>query len=145
MTAIDNFQIKQIHTLLPAEIKESKEAKGDLISQFTADPDKRSTRDLSFDQANELIKQLGGNVSGESEDAKFAAFDKYNNQHQYMLSICYQLGWVTYNEKQRRQVVDLSRLGVWLRKYGFKHKPLMKYNKSELPVLVSQFEKLLNR
>ncbi len=60
-----------------------------------------------------------------------------------ILSICYNLGWTKYNSLKSRLVVDMDRLNDWIMKYGYLHKPLDEYDYTELPLLVTQAEKLL--
>lgn len=63
MATITTKQIRQIHTLLPAHIKGNPEAKEDLIYQFTQDENKLSTKDLTYQQANDLIISLNGKIA----------------------------------------------------------------------------------
>ena len=138
-------QIKQIHTLLPLQVKNDPELKGDTVEQFTMDPDRRSVATMTHGEANELIVQLGGKPeeSKEVDWASYAKFDKDNKQHMYMLSLCYNIGWVRFDDKLQRNVADLSQLGAWLFKYGYLNKPLLQYSKTELPKLVTQLQNVL--
>lgn len=137
METITLQQIKTIHTILPYSVKNNPEAKADLVSQFTEDESKTSTKDLSKHQAEELIYFL---KTGKARDwGYYAVFDVKNQQHKYLLSLCHQLGWVVYSEHYQRLVVDLKRLGSWLQKYGYLHKPLKEYNCHQLPKLITQF------
>jgi len=131
-------QIRTIHTILPPQIKADSEAKADLISQFTGQEDKTSTRDLTYTQAEELITFL--KTGKRPTRAHYAAFDQGNRQHKYILSICYQLGWVSYSDTLRRMLPDLEALGAWLHKYGYLHKALKQYTAAELPRLITQLE-----
>lgn len=135
---IGKKQIQTIHTLLPAVYKQDKELKANLIYQFTEDNTKTSTKDLTEQQADELIWFL---KTGKRMDmSSYALFDNNNQQHLYMLSLCHQIGWVDFNDKLNRMVADLNTLGTWLQKYGYLHKALKQYTNKELPKLVSQFE-----
>lgn len=138
---ITTEQIRHIHTILPAQIKGDPEAKADLISQFTGQADKTSTRDLSATQAEELIYFL--KTGKRPSRAHYAAFDASNKQHMYILSICHQLGWVSYNAAQGRMLPDLEALGSWLHKYGYLHKTLKEYTTAELPALITQVERMM--
>ncbi|MCB9245955.1 MAG: hypothetical protein H6606_05945 [Flavobacteriales bacterium] len=137
---ITTEQIKVIHGRMPDHVKHDRELKQMMVSQFTGNPEMSSTRDLTYSQANELIKHLGGRPI---DMRTWAIFDPGNQQHKYILSLCYQLGWIEYNEKSGRNVPDLNRLGAWLKKYGYLHKRLKAYTAVELPKLVTQFEMLL--
>jgi len=138
---INAIQIKKIHASLPAAIKNDKELKEDLICQFTGDYNKCSTKDLTQEQANALIKFLAKD-SGAAVVDDWAKFDYKNKKHKYILSLCHQIGWVVYNSNLQKNTADLATFGNWLRKYGYKHKPLMQYNEVELSILVSQIEKI---
>jgi hypothetical protein len=129
--------------MLPAHVRLDKEAKADLVIQYTGSSLAHSTKDLSFEQANQMIADLDGKPLTTKSAMHYAQFDRYNRQHHVMLSVCYQLGWVTYNAKNNRNVPDLLKLSDWMQKYGFLKKPLMKYNVDELPKLITQFKKLL--
>lgn len=138
---INTQQIQTIHAMLPAAIKADKGLKMHLVSQFTGDPEKCSTKDLSFIQANELIYFL--RTGNQPTDEAYAHFDIQNKQHRYILSLCHQMNWVCYDPKLRKTVADLKQLGGWLKKYGFRHMPLQAYTNQELPKLISQLEQVV--
>lgn len=138
---ITKQQIASIHGLLPAGIKYNAEAKGEVVIQFTGCNTKTSTKDLTFQQANELIKRFGGTPHKPTRN-KFGFFDKTNQTHKYILSLCRQIGWVTH--KQGYGIIpDTDLLGDWLQNTGYLKKPLKDYTPAELPKLVSQFEKVV--
>lgn len=137
---ITKHQIKYIHQILPDHIKADKEEKAAFIAQFTGSVEKASTKDLSYYQANDLISALKGEKVIYN---RYAFFDKKNKQHLYILSLCQQIGWVLYSEKQKRPIADLNKLGKWLADRGYLHKPLKEYNAKELPKLVYQLEQIL--
>ena len=114
---IANQQIQIIHTLLPLAIKSDPEAKATLISQFTGNIHKISTKDLTFYQANELIKSLNGkplyNTSApKGKETSFFHFDIKNKQHRTILSLAHQYGW----EKPQagKHIADMTRVAEWL-------------------------------
>lgn len=140
MKPVTAEQIKHIHAILPERYKKDKELKQSLVYQFTEDPEKISTKDLNYYQAEELIYFL---KTGKVKDQSYYAnFNVKNKQHMYILSLCHQIGWEVYSDVYRKLVVDLSALGGWLYKYGYLHKALMEYTESELPKLVTQFENM---
>lgn len=143
MAQVTTAQIKKIHAILPMEIKRDREMKKSLIIQFTGDQDKTSTKDLTKSQAKLLIEKLNGNPSPAPKRKSWSSFDKNNQQHKYILSLCHQIGWVKYHHQQKRMVADLDQLSGWLKKYGYLKKPLMDYNNQELPTLINQLEKVL--
>ncbi len=141
MKQITPEQIKRIHTILPEVYRKDPDLKGELVFQFTEDPDKTSTKDMSFYQAQDMIHFLS---TGKSKDySRYGRFKVTNKQHNYILSMCHQIGWVSFNDHLSRLVPDLSILGAWLHKYGYLHKPLMEYTETELPKLVTQFENMV--
>lgn len=62
-----------------------------------------------------------------------------------ILSMCYNLGWVSWCNTRNKTVVDMQRLDAWMKKYGYLHKPMNSYSYKELPRLVTQFEKMLKK
>jgi hypothetical protein len=132
---------------MPDMVKNDADLKGDMIECYTGDPKKRSTKDLTFDQANELIVRLGGQrwaFEAEPGDRDYAKFDNANKQHRLLLSYCHQLNWVVSAPLNKRGMyADLGRLGSWLRKYGYLKKPLHEYTAAELPKLCTQLGKVL--
>jgi len=140
MEKITKEQIKRIYAMLPARIKGDKEEKEALIVQFTEDEEKRSTKDLTWLQAEELIISLGGT---NKKYLPYAKFDHKNSQHRKMLSLAITLGWAEYNEKYNKMVADLERLGGWIATMSIYKKPLLKHTKKELTQLIAQFEKVV--
>jgi hypothetical protein len=136
----DLHQIKTIHALLPAHLRDA-DVKAEFIHSFTEDPQRTSTKQLTSIEAEEVIYFL--KTGRNATYAHFATFDHNNRQHRYILSITHQLGWVKYHADKQKMLPDLERLGAWLRKYGHQHKPLKNYTEAELPKLVHQLENLL--
>jgi hypothetical protein len=137
-------QIIKIHALLPKHVKYDKDLKADFIASFTGSADKTSTKDLTFEQANQVITYLGGSAVVPASMASYAKFDNSIKTHRTLLSVCFDLGWVEFNQNLKRNVADLHKLGSWLKSTGYLHKPLMEYTTAELPKLVNQFQNVLN-
>lgn len=135
---VTNMQIRAIHTLLPIEIKQDVAAKKDVIFQFTNDYNRTSTNDLTFHEAQALINKLKGD-----DYSFYAKFDSNIKQHLTLLSMCYNLNWVRFDDHLNRNVANLTMLGSWLEKYGYLHKPLQDYTDLELPKLVAQFSRVV--
>lgn len=138
---ITKQQIASIHALLPNKIKNNKIFKAEVISQFTQDETKTSTKDLSFDQANQLILKLGGSPHKKTKN-KYGYFDKTNAQHKYLLSLCMQIGWTDF-KPGIGTIADTDQFGHWMQKSGYLHKPLKDYTAAELPKLVAQFQEVV--
>jgi hypothetical protein len=138
-----NSQIQRIHTLLPEVIKNDTEQKKALVQQFTGDWNRTSTKDLSLDQANELIVKLGGKPI---HCENWAFFDAKNNKHRYILSVLLQAGWAVWNGDKNCYVADLYRLSEFLKsdKSPVK-KPLNKMNDKELSKVIFVLEKIASK
>lgn len=121
-----------------------KDTKEEWVQWVTGDVNKTSTNDLTFDQANEIIKQAGGTPYKKSNPDNWAFFDKNNGKHKYILSLCRQLDWQTPDEKYGK-VVDLTRLSNFLKseKSPVK-KPLQKMTAAELSKVITALENIIN-
>lgn len=143
MTAtITKEQIKAIHALLPEELRNDADAKADFLSQFIGVAEKSSTKDLTFDLANDVIRALGG--KSHSYD-HWAIFDRNNDQHRYILSLMIQMGWSHYEIHLGRQVADMKHLSEFLKsdKSPCK-KRLMEMNIIETSRVIRALEGILN-
>lgn len=94
-------QRQQIHRLTGYDVQ----LKEELVYQITGDRKKTSTMDLTPTQAQALINKLTTN---------WAAFDKENKQHKYILSLLRQMGW-TVEQPRWGTVADLARFSEWLK------------------------------
>lgn len=77
-------------------------------------------------------------VALQNQSKGIIADDPADKMRKKILSICHELEWEMPGGK-----INFERLSAWLTKYGYLHKALNEYTKEELPVLVTQFEKLL--
>lgn len=124
-----NSQIQKIHALLPAGIKNDASQKANLVQQYTGDWNKTSTKDLTLDQANDIIKRFGGTPI---QYENWAYFDVKKASHRNILSLCIQAGWEVFNVKRNENVADLYRLSEWLKsKRSPVQKPLQKMDNLE--------------
>lgn len=108
---ITGLQIKKIHALLPEEVKNDNDLKESIIVEFTGDVNKKSTKDLTFYQANLLIERFGGKPVHD----KWAGFDFQKESHRKILSLLQQAGWVRYDKNLKRHVADMPRFAQWLK------------------------------
>lgn len=92
-----------------------------------------SSKDLSFDEARDLIKQL--NEMAERADGNSEAITKMRGKIMYYAR---QMGWEKKN-LQGRTVADVSRIDAWCIAFSYKKKKMNFYKYAELPKLVSQF------
>ncbi|MCH4824274.1 hypothetical protein ML462_13950 [Gramella lutea] len=120
-----------------------KDTKEEYVQWVTGDVNKTSTNDLSFEQANKIIKQAGGTPYKNKTD-NWAFFNKDNGKHKYILSLCRQLDWTTPDERFGK-VVDLNRLSEWLKsdKSPVK-KPLKKMNARECSKIITALEGMID-
>ena len=128
---IKNWQIQRIHALLPKTVKNDKELKAELIAQYTGNPSRCSTTDLNVHQATSLIGFLSNKKLEESEAA--------NKMRRKILSICHEMDWHVEGDQ-----LDWNRITAFNVKYGpGKKAHLNSYSNSELRILVTQYEKVL--
>jgi len=130
-----NSQIKKIHALLPPGIKNDPDQKKNLIQQYTGDWNKTSTKDLTLDQANQLIIRFGGTPINYEN---WGFFNAKENQHRNILSLMHQANWVIEDHKTGNSIPDLYRLSEWLKsdKSPVK-KPLQKMTPKEVSKIIA--------
>lgn len=128
-------QKKYIHVNVP-----NRDTKEEWVQWATKDVDKISCNDLTFEQANKVIKELGGKPFI-SPYRSWATFDKENSQHKHILSLCIQYGWCSTHEKYG-EVANLDRLGEWLKNDSKcpVHKPLRQMEPKELSKIIIALE-----
>lgn len=138
MEIINKDQIKSIHILLAK--KDLIDVKKDYLHHWYGVD---STKSLSYDQANDMIKQLGGEPYVNYEHIKYGRFTAGNSQHYTMLNLAIEIGWTTIHPNTRRMIANIERMGGWIKQYGYLHKPLNQYTASELPKLIHQFKQVV--
>ncbi len=136
---ITKQQTKIVHSLLPTRIKNDREAKAELIAQFTEDFKKTSTKDLTWLQANELIMSLGGTPI--PMNRAYMRFDAKNSKHKAILSLCHQYGWEVY--QKGRYIADMHRLAEWLNDKSPVQKPLTEMTPQELSKVIKAMENMV--
>ncbi|MDB4157946.1 hypothetical protein N9609_00495 [bacterium] len=105
-------QIRYIHKLLPHTIKDNADPKAMIITRFTKDVTKKSTTNLTFAQANELIKSYGGTPIKYDH---WAYLDFTNSQHGRIYSVLMQMEWTLYHIEKQKHIADLMRFSEWLK------------------------------
>lgn len=95
-----------------------------------------SLSELTENEVAIIIGDLG-------TDEDYGRVDFNNNRHRYILSLCYQLGWVRVHPRLNRTVVDNSRLGRFIKQRGKYKKPLLQYTGEELGALIKAMEVML--
>lgn len=92
----------------------TRDIKEEYVQWATGDVEKISCNDLTFEQANMIIVQLGG-TPHKNEAYGWAKFDRNNQQHKTILALCMNYGWKKRNPKTGRDIADLGSLGNWLK------------------------------
>ncbi len=91
----------------------------------------RSSKDLSFQEAGELISYL-------------KTLDHSHKMRRKIISMAHELGWhlppSPNGEGKGVRRIDMNAINEWCKKYGFGKKELNEYTESELPKLVTQFQ-----
>ncbi len=138
---ITSGQIKRIHGLL-AKAKLMNYKKGILAREYRV----TSTKDLSRDQAQDMIDWLDSKIKYENlKPHQWAMFDYKNRQHMKLLSLAIEYGWFVYSEKYGRNVADIERLGGWIMHRAKVRKPLLKQTENELHTTIYQLEQVVRK
>lgn len=77
------------------------------------------------------------------EHIRYGKFTPGNRKHYKLLYLCREIGWTTVNPDTKQVVADIERLGAWIKKYGFLHQPLQKYDYKDLSILITQFQEVV--
>jgi hypothetical protein len=92
------------------------DTKEEAVQWASGDNEKRSTKDLSYEQADRLIKQLSGKPPrAKTKLHPYGAFDAKNPRHRKVLSLCITYGWKTVHPNTGREIADIEQLGIWLK------------------------------
>lgn len=119
-----------------------KDLKEEYVQWATNDNNKISTNDLTFEQANKIIKQLKGSMI---KYDNWAYFDKNNQQHKYIISLLYQIGWTTGSERYGR-IADLERFSEFLKSEKSPvRKKLKSMQTNELSKIINALESMLDK
>ena len=112
---------------------QDKEVREEMIFSVTRDPERVSTKQLTFDEANEVLKGLGFHPF-----KPVKKFDSSNPKHRVIMNLCHELEWVFYDKG--RQLADLDRLGEWLmtsKKSPVKKRMLCEMTPAELEKVIT--------
>lgn len=130
---ITPFQIKRIMANCQYQI----DTKNEWVQWATADVNKTSLKNITQEQAVKIIRAQEGSETVNESAENWAMFDKTNNKHLQVLSLCRQANWTTKHEKYG-DVACLERLSNWLKSERCPvNKPLKKMcNTTELPKII---------
>ena len=109
--------------------------KEEWVQWATGDVKKTSLNDLTFEQADKILKQQLGT---DGDAAKFQKFDCKNRQHVYILSMLHQIGWTKVIKG--RTVGDMVPFGHWLQKYSPIKLPLTQMGVKQTQKVIYAFE-----
>lgn len=110
--------------------------KDELVLQFTSGRTTHSS-EMSIQEMRSLISHIEGTNLDSTNNVRA------DQMRRRILSMCYSLGWTSFDSISGANKVDMERLDNWMRKYSYKHKELAKYDYYELTRLVTQFENML--
>ncbi|NHN26787.1 hypothetical protein FIA58_013965 [Flavobacterium jejuense] len=112
----------------------NKDTKEEWVQWATADVKKTSTNDLTFDQANIILEQLGQKAH---KAEYWAVFDIKNPKHKTILSLMRQAQWTKPNAKHG-EVADMDQLDKFLKSNTSPvKKPLQKMEPLEVEKIIS--------
>lgn len=124
---MNHAQNKIVHSLLAKT--GLMQQKATLVHSFSKGRT-QSSRELSFDEATELIGYL----------KKVSPFGGEAKMRRKIISMAHEMGW--HNLIEGRWVADMRHVNNWCVQFGYLKKELNKYTHDELPKLVSQFERV---
>lgn len=84
-----------------------KDQREEIVYGITKDAKRTSTKDLTFEEANQILMSIGYHPFKEKKK-----FDQKNKKHLVVMNLLHDLEW-QFNEKGN-QYADLDRLGNWL-------------------------------
>lgn len=120
-------QIKIIRTIISE--RKLDHMKDDLILS-ASEGRTSSTKELYYAEANALIKSLNKD-NKQTEDNGYKMRGK-------IFSMAHEMQWYLPGTRK----LNYDRINEWCEKFGYLHKRLDRYSYSELPKLISQFEKV---
>jgi len=89
------------------------ETKNEWVQWVTGDVNRTSLKSITQDQAVKIISAQEGSTPINQPAENWAVFDNKNPKHKIVLSLLYQMQWVTPSQKHG-EVPDLDRLSKFL-------------------------------
>lgn len=115
----------------------NEDIKCEWVQWSTGDSSKTSLNDLSFDQANKIIIQQGGNPHIPDN---WAIFDNNNPKHRLLMSLMRTAQWVVPHHRFG-EVADMKRLSEWLQSPKSPiTKPLQMMEPEEVEKIIKAFK-----
>lgn len=137
---VTKLQLRALHASLPKEIKENPDNKAAFIFSFTSDPNRTSSKNLTFSEANAILRNLGRKAFNKPYEPtnSFAKFDAKESSHRKILSLLHEIGWLS---PRNPKFADLERFGIWLKDGKAPvNKPLLKQSKAEISKTIFALE-----
>ncbi|MBY0485660.1 MAG: regulatory protein GemA [Flavobacteriaceae bacterium] len=119
----------------------NKDIKEEFVQWITGDVNKRSTNDLTFEQANKLLTHLKVKPVAQDKDP-FEYFDHENTQHKRILAQMYTLGWT--KPGRNKNVPDMSLFAHWLKNKSPIKKPLKDMTPRQTSKVIFAFGKVVS-
>jgi hypothetical protein len=133
----------ELHKKLYALLKQSgmHDSRKDLVYSYSSGRTDNSA-ELTDKEIKSLIDHLQQITQPQEKKTRDVESYKGDRMRKRILSLCYEIEWITYSPSKRRMVVDFERLDAWMIKSSYLHKSMNKYSFKELKKLVSQFESM---
>lgn len=139
---IQKNQIAYIHKLLPQSVCMNAQEKARKVAYYSVDS-KEHVNQLTFQEANAMIKDLGGKPV---KYQNWAFYDPNNAAHRAIMSACYELEWSFFNKDRNKQQVDQVRLSEWLKSEKSPvQKPIMRMTKEEVSKIISALRSMVSK
>ena len=137
MTPSNKAQRQYIYRLC----RYDKDTKEEAVLAFTGGRT-ASTTELTHDEANTIIIELGGTPILYDN---WAFFDKNKKNHRNVISLCLQLGWSVKDDKYG-EIADLARLSEWLKSEKSPvRKKLKAMSNPEVSKVISALEAMIGK
>ena len=133
-------QSNQLHAII-GKLKLSADIKQQLVYDFTNGRE-TSTKEMEDHECDRLIVHLNG-VARQMVQVVPVPPPRFENtksnvMRRKIISICHEMGWKKPDNK-----IDMARVNAFCIERGHQHKELDKYLEKELPMLITQFELML--
>jgi hypothetical protein len=140
-------QIKRIHVHLHKDVINEPEAKKAFVYSFTSDPERTSTKHLTFEEANQALISLGAKPFKRPfvRLDNWQKFDYKKKSHMNILSLLKQMDWQYKSDVSNRYFADMVRFGNWLQTKAPIKKPLNEMNANEVSITIVVLEKMVDQ
>jgi hypothetical protein len=114
-----------------------------MVVRYTKESSRSSLTKLTFTEANAVIENYGGTAF---KYDNWAFFDFKMSQHRKVLSLCHDLDWTVYSDKNQKHIVDTHRLSEFLKSKKCPiQKPLKSQSKEELSKVIYALEQMFDK